>query len=96
MNRQEIEQAVAGLEFTKKAIDFKEVNTSVATPGLILILKKLPTFKEQEILPGGLATDFSKEMPQYFLMKGKDKSTYLIDTQGYEYPRYITRLAREL
>jgi hypothetical protein len=90
--RQEIESALAAVEFGRKPMNWNEVDTVEPSVGLTLVVDSLPRFEEQEILPKGLEGRFKGEMPQYFLIIGNDKHTYLVDTQGYDYARYVARI----
>ena len=58
------------------------------------VLEELPTLNESDIHPPGahFGADFTGPVPEYFIMLGVDGQKYLIDPQGYNYPRYAVKI----
>jgi len=85
--------------FARKAGDFEEVektgsiSRSELNKHFPITMKKLPTFTSNQLWTGDfkLWDKMSKKTPQFFVLVHERKK-YLVDTQGYDYARYVTRL----
>jgi hypothetical protein len=54
-------------------------------------IKKLDIYDADEIFDGELYNDFKNPTDQFFIVKDKGRY-FLINTEGYEYARYVARL----
>ncbi len=79
---------------TRKAVDLDQVRTiKIETEDQQMAIDSIPHYSNKDIGldPNELLGDFSIKTPRWFVVsiKGKD---YLVDTEGYNYPRYIGRI----
>ena len=87
--------------FSRKPMSEDEVNYNSYTldldfvsAGVVSFLNKLNQYDSKDLYEdqsSGFSENFKKETPQYFIMNKGNKS-YLIDTQGYNYARYVSKL----
>lgn len=84
-----------GIEWTRKPMKPEEVHTAIAANDERLSgLGALPHYHEFAILSGWRGV-FLREMPRYFQMTGREGIRYLVNTEGYNYIRYATRIVGE-
>lgn len=87
------------VEFTRKACGFDEVHATVTPDQVYAILgdEKLPVFKASDLWREGNAYPIHDwdtpptDNPIVFILKLDDDHTYLVNTEGYTYCRYIAR-----
>lgn len=79
-------------KWSLKPVKYDDVTASISkdNPGL----KSLSVFKETEIMKGpNLASSyFKKEMPPLFIMRAKNGKSYVVRTEGFQYPRYMAEI----
>ena len=83
------------LELSRKPNTFKEARTvNVNDPELTEIIYDLPCLELKLENP---FSDLPKDTPQWFVLNrgfGKTERNYLVNTEGYEYCRYVGRLGK--
>ncbi len=75
--------------YTRKAYNWSEADTD-ARRAVLHAAKYLPVFSTH----GKPIDDFPEDRPQYHIAEVGDH-LYLVDTQGFNYARYIARLPDE-
>lgn len=77
-------------DWSRKPERIGDVNTVIPSdyPGL----KDLPEFNSKDVLGKFLLDEFKKPMPQYFILHHSNGHNYVVNTEGYDYPRYIAEI----
>lgn len=78
------------IRWARKPIRWGEANHYVAPRDVTDAVRDLPRYSG----PSHPYMDFHEERPQFFVVD-RDGKEYLVDTQGYNYARYVVRLLGE-
>jgi hypothetical protein len=65
---------------------------TISNPEALAALKNLPVYSAN----ASPNDDLPKDRPQYFIVERPNRDRFLIDTQGYNYCRYVARIPKEL
>ena len=87
--------------YTSKPITFDEINKIIkvsADTGKLPIFLDTQVFGKiikntKEVIPN-YDSKFSKNLPDYFILSTYKAGDYIVNTQGFNYIRYIARLVR--
>jgi len=83
-----------------KPMSFKEIDDKthciVTSKEFAYLLSRLPVYEVDKLIAGSsLCSDFHEDIDHIesdFILKNNDGNFYLVDTQGYGYCRYVSRL----
>ena len=96
-SRQSLESGNLAINYRRKPrslrkvldTDYRELSKEEQRDiGKLLVVRENPLESPEEFMN----SDFDKKMPQIFIYQTDGNDKYLIDTQGYNYARYVTRL----
>ena len=89
----EVYEKLVSLNYTRKPNSFEEATLTDFDSLPAEIKQAINSFPQSYVDPGEDLMDIdSLDGKQQFYLFENETGTYLIDTQGYNYPRYITRL----
>jgi hypothetical protein len=75
----------ASINFTRKPVSFDEVETLEGVEIPMSLIADLPTYETKDLFT------FENENEQFYLIKN-NSDLYLVDSQGFNYPRYVVKL----
>lgn len=81
--------------FSRKPVDDNDIGKTLkmseASEDLKKFVGSLKTYEAKDVLGDNWVKDLKKPTENYFIVN-KDGNKYLVDTEGYSYPRYVTKL----
>lgn len=86
-----IEDLVRRGNFIRKPLNYLEVTTTLKTTRQSI--QNLEVYKETDLsLPPNTQSDYLVQVPNIHLHQDQEGNLYLVETQGYNYPRYMTKI----